>query len=185
MERPNQPPKTEGCSEPQEPVEVLYLGLKGKPRSVPPGKREPQAGVASGLSNSASRLSNAGGDAVDKAGSNIDVTAKGEVTENLPGSKHVAHAEGDTRNWGVPEGSCRTNYECQAGKEVQRQEGQPEDQTQEIGLAHSTLRQGASLEAGEGANRLTQSSQATGPERKSEQDWQTFLRAIAEKAGRQ
>src|SRR5689334_7410629 len=98
MERPNKPPKTEGCSEPQEPVDLLCFRLKGKPRSVPPGKREPQAGDASGLSNSASKLSNAGGDAVDKAGSNIKAAAKGEAAESLPGSKHVAHAEGDARN---------------------------------------------------------------------------------------
>src|SRR5204863_9426749 len=37
-------------------------------------------------------------------------------------------------------------------------------------------------EAGEGANRLTQSAQATRTVRTTEQDWQTFLRAIAEKA---
>src|SRR5262249_54987358 len=52
-------------------------------------------------------------------------------------------------------------------------------------LAHSTSPQGASLEAREGANTLTQPSQATGPERMSETDWRTFLRAIAEKARRQ
>ena len=40
----------------------------------------------------------------------------------------------------------------------------------------------ASPEAGEGAHRATQSAQATSTVRTTEQDWQTFLRAIAEKA---
>jgi len=49
-------------------------------------------------------------------------------------------------------------------------------------LAHSIQPQGASSEAGEGANKSTQSAQATSAVRTTEQDWQTFLRAIAEKA---
>ena len=51
-------------------------------------------------------------------------------------------------------------------------------------MANSIQRQGQSLEAGEGANKSTQSAQVTSPERTSERDWQTFLRAIAEKAYR-
>src|SRR5512132_273035 len=185
MERPNQPPKTEGCSERQEPVDLQYFRLKEPPRSVPPGTSEPQAGVASGLSNSAPKPSNADGNDVGVSAPKIDVTAKGEGTESLPGSKSVAHLEGSTRNWGVPEGSCRTNFESQAGKAVQRQGGQSEDHTQGIGLAHSTWPQSDNSEAREGVNTLTQPPQATGPERKSEQDWQTFLRAIANKAQHQ
>jgi group II intron reverse transcriptase/maturase len=49
-------------------------------------------------------------------------------------------------------------------------------------LAHSIQAEGGKLKAGEGANRSTQSAQATSAERTSETDWQTFLRAIAEKA---
>jgi len=49
-------------------------------------------------------------------------------------------------------------------------------------LANSSQQQGASPEAGEGANKSTQSAQATRTVRTTEQDWQTFLRAIAEKA---
>jgi group II intron reverse transcriptase/maturase len=49
-------------------------------------------------------------------------------------------------------------------------------------LVHSSQQQGASPEAGEGANRSTQSAQATRTVRTTEEDWQTFLRAIAEKA---
>jgi group II intron reverse transcriptase/maturase len=42
--------------------------------------------------------------------------------------------------------------------------------------------QGESPEAAEGANKSTQSAQATNAVRTTEYDWQTFLRAIAEKA---
>jgi len=49
-------------------------------------------------------------------------------------------------------------------------------------LVHNSQPQGASPEAGEGANRSTQSAQATRTVRTTEEDWQTFLRAIAEKA---
>jgi group II intron reverse transcriptase/maturase len=52
----------------------------------------------------------------------------------------------------------------------------------EVGLAHSSQQQGASPQAGEGANRSTQSAQATRTVRTTEEIWQTFLRAIAEKA---
>jgi RNA-directed DNA polymerase len=51
-----------------------------------------------------------------------------------------------------------------------------------VGLVHSSPQPGASPEAGEGTNRSTQSAQATSPVRTTEEDWQTFLRAIAEKA---
>jgi len=78
---------------------------------VPTGKREPQAGPASCSSNSASKGIDANGDGVKKSEPNTETTAKGEVVEGLPGSKSVARAEGDTRNEGGPESSCRTNYE--------------------------------------------------------------------------
>jgi group II intron reverse transcriptase/maturase len=49
-------------------------------------------------------------------------------------------------------------------------------------LAHSIQWHGENPEAGEGANRATQSAQETRTVRTTEKDWQTFLRAIAEKA---
>jgi group II intron reverse transcriptase/maturase len=49
-------------------------------------------------------------------------------------------------------------------------------------LAHSSQPQGAGPEAGEGANKATQSAQATSAVRTTEIGWQTFLRAISEKA---
>jgi hypothetical protein len=92
----------------------------------------------------------------------------------------VARAEGDTSNEGGPKGPCRTNYEGQAGREAQRQEASTDRSG--VGLAHSIQPQGENPEAGEGANRATQSAQATSTARKAERNWQTFLRATAEKA---
>ena len=75
---------------------------------------------------------------------------KGEDEEGLPGSESVARAEGNTRNEGDPKSPCRTNYEGQAGREVQLKRVPPGDSG--VGLANSSQRQGASPEAGEGAN---------------------------------
>ena len=114
--------------------------------------------------------------------SNTQLPAKGEGKAGLPGSESVARVEGSTRNEGGPEGSCRTNCEGQAGRRAQPKEapsGIPG-----VGSAHSSPQQGASPEAGEGADKSTQSAQGTSPVRTTEQDWQTFLRAIAEKASK-
>jgi hypothetical protein len=180
MERSNQPPKTEGCETEGGPPDLWYWRVKRPARSVPREKREPQAGPASCLSDSASKGFNASEDAVLISGLKTEPPAKGEGEEGLPGSKSVAPAEGSARNRGGPGNSCRTNYEGQAGKAAQRQ-GVPSGEPG-VGLAHSIRPQGPSLEAGEGANKSTQSAQATSAERTSERDWRTFLRAIAEKA---
>src|SRR5206468_1874361 len=131
-------------------------------------------------SDSASKVQDASGDGVCLPEPKTKTPVIGEGVEGLPGSKSVARAEADARNRGGPESPCRTNYESQAGRAAQRQEA-PSD-SPGVGLAHTIPRQGASPDSGEGANTLTQSAQATRTERTSEQDWQTFLRAIAEKA---
>ena len=182
MERSNQPPKTEGCESEGGPPDLWFYRTKRPTRSVPRERREPQAGPASGLSNSASKDYNAGGDGVSSPVPNTDTTATGEGVAGLPGSESVARAEGGARNRGGPESSCRTNCEGQAGTAAQRQEA-PTDEPG-VGLAHSIQRQGASPEVGEGANKSTQPAQATSPVRTTENDWQTFLRAIAEKASK-
>ena len=181
MEKSNQHPKTEGCLAEGAP-DLWYFRRERLPRSVPRETREPQAGPASRLSNSASKEPMQAGTASACRLPNTTASVKGEGVEGLPGSKSVAHAEADARNRGGPDSSCRTNYESQAGRAVQRQEA-PSD-SPGVGLAHNNPRQGASPDSGEGANTLTQSAQATRTERTSEQDWQTFLRAIAEKAYR-
>ena len=110
---------------------------------------------------------------------------KGEVTADRPGSQSVARAQESTQNPGGPELSRSTNNECQAGEAPQRQEVGLERE-QGVGSAHSNPRQtcASGSEAGEGADARTQPIQATGPVRKTEHDWQTFLWAIAEKASK-
>ena len=63
MERSNQPPKTEGCLAEGEPVDLWFYRKERPSRSVSTGKREPQAGPASGLSNSASKAQTQAGTA--------------------------------------------------------------------------------------------------------------------------
>jgi hypothetical protein len=180
MERSNQPPKTEDCLAEGQPVDLLFYRKERPSRSVSRDKREPQAGPASGLSNAASKSSSASGDDVLLSESNTDRSVNGKDGEGLPGSESVARAEGNTRNEGDPKSPRRTNYESQAGREAQRQG--VSSGASGVGLAHNSQQQGASPEAGEGANRSTQSAQATRTVRTTEEDWQTFLRAIAEKA---
>lgn len=111
---------------------------------------------------------------------NTPSSAAGEGEEGSPGSKSVARAEGGIWNEGDPEGSCRTNCEGQAGREAQAPSSAfwPPG----VGLAQSSQPQGRSPEADQGANKSTQSAQDTRTVRTTEKDWQTFLRAIAEKA---
>jgi hypothetical protein len=180
MEKSNQLPKTEDCLAEGEPVDLWYYRVERPSRSVSREKREPQAGPASRLSNSASIVQGASGDGVCLPEPKTKTPVEGEGVDGLPGSKSVARAEADVRNRGGPESPCRTNYESQAGKVAQRQEATPG--APGVGSAHSIQSQGASPEAGEGADRSTQSAQATSTVRTTERDWQTFLRAIAEKA---
>ena len=159
MEKSNQQPKTEGCLTEGEPIDLWFYRVERLSRSVPREKREPQAGPASCLSNSASKDLAASGDGVIIPEPKMETPASGEGVEGLPGSASVARAEGGARNRGGPESPCRTNCEGQAGRAAQRQEASPD--TPGVGLAHSIPRQGACPEAGEGANRSTQSAQAT------------------------
>ena len=112
---------------------------------------------------------------------NTASAAIGEAQAGLPGSQSVASEERTARNQGDPELSRRTNYEGQAGRNVQRQEGQTEA-TVGVGSPHSSGGQGASPDCREGGDRTTQAAQATSTVRTTEQSWPTFLRAIADKA---
>jgi len=141
MEKFNQLPKTEDCSAEGEPVDLWYYRDERPSRSVSREKREPQAGVASGLSNSASKPADASGDGVSLPEPNMETPGKGEGVEGLPGSKSVARAEADARNRGGPESPCRTNCEGQAGRAAQRQEVPPG--APGVGSAHSIQWQGA------------------------------------------
>src|SRR2546426_7014962 len=176
MEKSNQLPKTEGCLAEGGPVDLWFYRVERPSRSVSRDKREPQAGPASCLSNSASIVQGASGDGVCLPEPKTKTPVAGEGVEGLPGSKSVARAEADARNRGGPESPCRTNYESQAGRPAQRQEAP--SGTPGVGSAHSIQQPGASPEAGEGADRATQSAQETRAVRTTERDWQTFLRAI-------
>ncbi len=182
MEKSNQLPKTEGCLAEGEPVDLWFYRVERPSRSVPREKREPQAGPASCLSDSASKVPDASGDGVFISEPKTEAPATGKGAEGLPGSKSVARVEGDASNRGGPESSCRTNCEGQAGRATQRQEATPDPPG--VGWAHSRPWQGASPEAVEGADQSTQTAQATGAVRTTERDWPTFLRAIAEKASK-
>src|ERR1019366_4708872 len=125
MEKSNQLPKTEGCSAEGGPVDLWYYRDERPSRSVSREKREPQAGVASCLSNTASKAADASGDGVSVPEPKTEMPEYGEGIEGLPGSKSVARAEADARNRGGPESPCRTNNEGQAGRAAQRQEASP------------------------------------------------------------
>src|ERR1035438_1025712 len=169
MEKSNQLPKTEGCSAEGEPVDLWHYRVERPSRSVSRDKREPQAGPASCLSNSASKERNASGDGVSLPEPNTETPADGEGVEGLPGSKSVARAEADARNRGGPEGPCRTNCEGQAGRAAQRQEVPPESPG--VGSAHSIPRQSrrGGTDTGEGADVLAKHTQATRAVRMTDQ----------------
>src|SRR6266853_176216 len=152
MEKSNQLPKTEDCSAEGEPVDLWFFRVKRPLRSVSRDKREPQAGPASRLSDSASIVQGASGDGVCLPEPKTKTPVDGEGVEGLPGSKSVARAEADAWNRGGPESPCRTNYEGQAGRVAQRQEAPPDSPG--VGSAHSIQWQGASPETGEGADVL-------------------------------
>jgi len=109
--------------------------------------------------------------------------ASGEARVDLPGSKSVAREERTVRNQGDPVISRRTNYEDQAGRNAQRQEGRAEGKPG-VGSLHSSARQpqGIGAEEREGGDRTTQPVQATSAVGTTGQSWPTFLRAIADKA---
>ena len=184
MERSNQPTKPECCRrEGQASATKAGGGAERPVGGVPREIREPQAGVAPRLSNSASKPSDAGGQDILSSESEIRGAVKGEASRSLPGSKSVAREEGTVRNQGDPVFSRRTNYEGQVGREVQRRGG-PTERTPGVGSLHSSSRQGASPERSEGGDRTTQPAQATSAVGTTEQSWPTFLRAIADKARR-
>ena len=105
MEKSNQLPKTEGCLAEGKPVDLWSYRVERPSRSVSREKREPQAGPASCLSNSASKQQIASGDGVCLPEPKTERPAQGEGLEGWPGSQSVARAEGGARNRGGPERS--------------------------------------------------------------------------------
>ena len=182
MEKSNQQPKTQGCLAEGEPVDLWSHRVERPSRSVPRERREPQAGPASCLSHSASKVLAASGDGVCLSEPNTERPATGEGLESLPGSKSVAHAEGNARNRRDLELSRRTNCARQAGMPFQRQ-GEAAEAVRGVGSARSRSWQGAGAEMAQGADNLTKSTQATSSVRSTEPNWQTFLWAIDSVSG--
>ena len=163
-------------------MELWFHGVERPSRSVPREKREPQAGPASCLSNSASKLQIASGDGVCLPEPKTERPVHGEGLEGWPGSKSVARMEGNARNRGGPELSRRTNCASQAGMPFQRQE-EVAEAVRGVGSAHSGSWQGEGPEMAEGVDNLTKSTQATSSVRRTEPNWQTFLWAIDSVSG--
>jgi hypothetical protein len=182
MEKFNQLPKTEGCLAEGEPVDLWFYRVERPSRSVPRERREPQAGPASCLSNSASKLPIASGDGVCLPEPKTERPAYGEGLEGWPGSKSVARAEGGARNRGGPELSRRTNCASQAGMPFQRQ-GEAAEAVRGVGSTRSRSWQGVGPEMAEGVDNLMKSTQATSSVRTTGPNWQTFLRAIHSVSG--
>jgi hypothetical protein len=182
MEKSNQLPKTEGCLAEGSPIDPWACRAERPLRSVPRDKREPQAGPASCLSNSASKLLIASGDGVCLPEPKTERPVHGEGLQGWPGSKSVARAEGGARNRGDLELSRRTNCASQAGMSLQRQ-GEEAEAVRGVGSARSRSSQGASPGRAEGTDNLTKSTQATSSVRTTEPNWQTFLWAIHRVSG--
>jgi len=184
MERSNQPSGPECCrGEGQADAAQEGSGAEQPLGGVHREVHEPQAGVAHRLSNPASEHRDAGEDDVCLSELNTVRAGNGEALADLPGSKSVAREHDTIRKHGGPAIPRRTNCEGQAGREAQRQEG-PTEGKPGVGLLHSNAGQlhdnGADVR--EGGNRTTQPAQATSAVRPTGQSWQTFLRAIADKA---
>ena len=104
MGRFSQPPRPECCSGEGQARDPEMRSVTERPlRSVHKDKHGPQGGVATSLSNPASKLLDAGGDGVRSPQPNMKETVKGKVSDSLPGSKSVARVESDDRNLGGPE----------------------------------------------------------------------------------
>jgi len=184
MERINQPPEPECCRrEGQADATSERGGAERHVGGVHREIHEPQAGVAPRLSNPASKPLAAGEDAVLPVELKTAGAATGKAPTGLPGSESVAREERTIRNQGDPAIPRRTNYEGQAGRAAQRQEG-PTEGEPGVGSLHSSAgqprRSGADVR--EGGDRTTQPAQATSAVRMTGQSWPTFLRAIADKA---
>ena len=151
-------------------------------RSVPRDKRGPQAGPASCLSHSASKLQIASGDGVCLPEPKTERPVHGKGLQGWPGSKSVARVEGNARNRGGPELSRRTNCASQAGMSLQRQ-GEVAEAVRGVGSVRSRSWQGKGPEMAEGADNLTKPTQATSSVRMTEPNWQTFLRALHSVSG--
>jgi len=176
MERPNQPPDTECCSEPGKADAAHGGASRTNFEKRTQGTSQAVSGSSTPLKQSSLETVLAGGDVVASAQPNTGAAAQGEAVTDLPGSKSMAREERVDGNLGGPEESRRANYGSQAGRKVQRQE--------ELSKAPPGVRSAHSSPplAGQGADNITQPAKETRSARTADKSWSTSLRAIAQKA---
>ena len=185
MGRPNQPPQPECCREEGQAKAPAGAAAEQPSGGVHRDRREPQAGVAPRLSNSAPKRSDAGGEGVIQPEPNTKETADGEVSEGLPGSQSVARVEDETRNLRGPADSRRTNCGGQAGRSNQRQEERTEGKPGFRSVHSSARARPRGPEPHEGIDTSTQPAKETSAVRTTDPHWRTSLRAIATKAAQE
>ena len=166
MGRPNPPPQPECCRQPgQAPASSEGEGAERTAGGVHRDRSRPQAGVASGLSYSASKRSTADGEGVILPEPSTSASVTGEGVSDLPGSKRVAWAASVEHNLGGPRSSCRSNYGNQAGRGVQRQGVLPEE-VSGVRCVHRSREQDPwGPDPGEGTHSAMRSAQETSPVR--------------------
>jgi len=179
MERSNQPSHTEWGREEGGPTRADSSADASRTtsRKQPQGTSQAASGGRTPLKQfSLETLQHAGGDAVALAEPNTEAADKGEDAGDLPGSQSVAREERADGNLGSPDESRRANYGSQSGKFVQRQ-GEQTEAHPGIRSVHSSRRQGASPDPGQGADSSTQPAKETSAVRTTESRWPTSLRA--------
>ena len=185
MGRPNQPPQPECCREEGQATAPDGAGAEQPPGGVHRDRREPQAGVASRLSHSAPKRSDAGGEGVIPPKAHTEETAHGEVSKGLPGSQSVARAEDETWNLRGPADPRRTNCGSQAGKSNQRQEERTDGKPGFRSVHSSAGARPRGPDPHEGTDTSTQPAKETSAVRATDSHWRTSLRAIATKAAQE
>jgi RNA-directed DNA polymerase len=188
-ERPNQPPKPECCL-----VEgQAQAPAKGAASRTTAGKRTQGTSQAASGSRTLLKQSSlettkpAGGHSVFVLEAHIEETAKGKVSEDLPGSKSVAREDRAVQKLGRPAAFPGTNCGSQREQEDQRQEGLPTGQQEQgIRLAHSSPGSGTRCpNLDQGASTPTQPAKETSAVRTTETSWRSSLRAISNKAAQE
>jgi hypothetical protein len=176
MERLDQPPDTECCSEQGQAGPDPEPGGRTNSEKRTQGTSRAVSGIRTPLKQSSLETVHTGGDAVVSAEPKTEAAAKGEAAKDLSGSKRMAGEERDDGNLGDPEQSRRTNCGSQSGRGDQRQ-GESPEAAPGVRSVRSSQPQ-----AGEGADTITQPAKETSAVRTTAQSGSTSLRAIANKA---
>jgi len=165
MERLNQPPNTECCSNQGQAKVATSDPRRTSVEKHTQGTSQAVSGSRTSLKQSSLETVHAGGDVVASAEPNTEAAAKGEAAEDLPGSKRMAREERVDGNLGDPEKSRRANYGSQSGRSDQRQE-ESSDTFPGVRSAHSSQDI-----TGQGADIITQPAQETRSARTAVKSW--------------